>query len=129
MFPKAVLHQFGRGKRPRQSLHFSRALLIRWKLGERASLWHEALQANQRVQPQPTSAGPEPEQTQRDIERMVMLGRSGQALQHLLSPGLVHDTPAVQLKLASKFPDPVQPPRHPTLAPATLPELPEEMVA
>ena len=33
------------------------------------------------------------------------------------------------LKLASKFPDPLQPPRHPALAPATPPELPEEVVA
>ena len=67
MFLKVVLRQFGRGKRPHQSLHFFRALLNRWKLGERASLWNEALQANRRAQPQTTSAGPKPEQTHREI--------------------------------------------------------------
>ena len=48
MFPKYVLRQFKRGQRPGQALHFTKALLMRWRVGERAGLWHEAAES-QRV--------------------------------------------------------------------------------
>ena len=40
MFPKCVLRQFRRGQRPHQSFHFTKALLIRWRLGEAGGFVH-----------------------------------------------------------------------------------------
>ena len=41
LFPKCVLRQFRRGQRPQQSYHFTKSLLIRWRLGERQGLWEK----------------------------------------------------------------------------------------
>ena len=41
MFPKAVLRRHKRGQRETQSYHFTKALLLRRKAGERMSLWNE----------------------------------------------------------------------------------------
>ncbi|CAL1152009.1 unnamed protein product [Cladocopium goreaui] len=45
MFLKCMLRQFGRGQRPQQAYHFTKSLLVRWRLGERGGLWSEAVQA------------------------------------------------------------------------------------
>ena len=118
MFPKCVLRQFGRGQRPQQAYHFTKSLLVRWRLGERGGLWHEAVQASNSPQPK-TRAEDNPE-TQRarratQAERLAGLGRPSQAIHRLQSPGLAHNTPQVQQKLMAKFPPlPRQPPsrRH-----------------
>ena len=128
MFPKTICRQFGKGQKPRQSLNFSRALLLRWKLGERATLWKDALQAQKCPRAPKEAASPAIGELHRNVERLVMTGRAGQALQRLLSPGLAHDTPAVQAKLAAKFPAPSIPPRSPALVPGNTPEIPAPLL-
>ena len=41
MFPKAVLHKNKRGQMELQAYNFSHSLILRWKAGERESLWRE----------------------------------------------------------------------------------------
>ena len=40
----------------------------------------------------------------REVERLVSLGRVGEATRRLVSPGLASETPAVKVRLLSKFP-------------------------
>ena len=40
----------------------------------------------------------------REVERLVSLGRVGEATRRLVSPGLASETPAVKARLLSKFP-------------------------
>ena len=96
MFPKCVLRQFGRGQRPQQAYHFTKSLLVWWRLGERGGLWSEAVQA-----------------TIAEAERLAALGRPSQAIRRLQSPGLAQNTPQVKQKLRAKFPP------LPTHAPTT----------
>ena len=83
------------------ALSFTRSLLLRWRLGERRSLWDEAIMA---VECRPLS-GAKPlsrKDVCADAGRLVALGRPGQALKRLTSPGLARDTPEVQAKLMAK---------------------------
>ena len=111
MFPKCVLRQFGRGQRPQQAYHFTKSLLVRWRLGERAGLWSEACQAST-PKPRGARAHPSPDTIRAhkvlEAERLAGLGRPSQAIHRLQSPGLAHDTPQVKQKLLAKFP-PVPP--------------------
>ena len=44
------------------------------------------------------------EEVYREVERLVSLGRVGEATRRLVSPGLASETPAVKARLLSKFP-------------------------
>ena len=103
MFPKCVLRQSRRGQRPQQAYAFTKALLLRWQLGDRGALWAEAAATTSaRVQRAPrASLGGCPPQ---EVERLVALGRASQATKCILSPGLALDTEQVRAKLMSKFP-------------------------
>jgi len=100
MFAKAVLRKHKRGQRAQQSFRFTQALLMRWKEGERETLWAEL--------PSPPSGKSKVnnsvEAKQQSCMRLSALGRRSQAVQRLISPGLAEDTPAVRDKLLSKFP-------------------------
>ena len=73
---------------------------MRWKEGERASLWAE-LPA---VQVGRAKANNSEEAKQQSCMRLSALGRPGPAVQRLTSQGVAHDTPAVRSKLMGKFP-------------------------
>ena len=103
MFPKTVLRQNRRGQRRGQALSFTRSLLLRWRLGERRSLWDEAIVAVE-CRPLIGAKTPSRDATCADAGRLVALGRPGQALKRLTSPGLARDTPEVRAKLMAKFP-------------------------
>ena len=107
MFPKCTLRQFKRGQRPGQALHFTKALLLRWRMGERAGLWREAVGGQRRG---PVDAGGRRSEKQgwnsrvQEVERLTGLGRISQALSRLTSPGLAANTAAVRSALLAKFP-------------------------
>ena len=84
MFPKTVLRQNRRGQRRGQALSFTRSLLLRWRLGERRSLWDEAVMA---VERRPLSGAKtlSRDDVCADAGRLVALGRPGQALKRLTS--------------------------------------------
>ena len=133
LFPKCVLRQFRRGQRPQQSYHFTKSLLIRWRLGERQGLWDEAIQATAR-KPQ-TYKHPPPSTAEAwgkratEIERLAGLGRASQAIHRLGSPGLAYDTPTVRQKLFGKFPPiPVGSPSPLGLEMPPAPHIPIEQV-
>eukprot|EP00973_Karenia_brevis_P070193 9755517-Karenia_brevis.AAC.1 len=44
------------------------------------------------------------EQREQRVSKMAGLGRVSKAIQAIITPGLAGDTPAVQKKLAAKFP-------------------------
>ena len=48
--------------------------------------------------------GKGPGRVYREVERLVSLGRVGEATRRLVSPGLASETPAVKARLLSKFP-------------------------
>ena len=100
MFPKAVLRQHKRGQRANQSYAFTKALLLRWRDGERESLWAEL--------PQPGGRRKQREDTTRSRQeacvRLAGLNRPGAAMQRLVSPGLAGCTQKVKAKLLAKFP-------------------------
>ena len=99
MFPKACLRSFRRGQRPIQALAFTRNLLLRWRAGERLTLWAEIPEATgQRKQQDPDKL------RQEQVQRLVAMGRLSQATQRLTSPGLAADTAEVRSKLKEKFP-------------------------
>ena len=106
LFPKCVLRQFRRGQWPQQSYHFTKSLLIRWRLGERQGLWDEAIQATAK-KPQahkPPSTAEAWGKRATEAERLAGLGRAAQAIHRLGSPGLAYNTPMVRQKLFGKFP-------------------------
>ena len=110
IFGKSVLRQSTRGQRPAQSYHFTRSLLERWRAGDRYGLWLEAVACSERrIRGKRGKASQA--QLHREIERLVSLGRAGEAAQRLVSPGLASNTPAVK---ARKF----------LLKPFTLPSIP-----
>ena len=99
--PKAVLRKSRRSRRPAQAYNFTRALLLRWQAGERASLWAELRES------EPTGERKQRSEQQRldeQTNRLVAAGRPGQAIARLTSPGLALDTETVRQKLLAKFP-------------------------
>ena len=123
MFPKCVLRTHKRGQRAQQAYHVAKALLLRWKAGERLSLWceiPESTGARKKGAFNATKARHE------QVVKLVGLGRLSQALQRLTSPGLAENTAQVRAKLLAKFPP------CPGVRPeesATLPPPPEEIEA
>ena len=102
MFGKCVLRQAQRGKRPAQAYHFTQSLLYRWRAGDRYGLWTEAVAASDRRSRGKKARGRK--EVYREVERLVSLGRFGEATRRLVSPGLASETPAVKARLLSKFP-------------------------
>ena len=72
-------------------------------MGDRIGLWKESLEAGQRRNRARRGAQSE-EQLQREVERLVSLGRVGEAANRLTSPGLAAENPQVRSKLLAKFP-------------------------
>ena len=72
-------------------------------MGDRIGLWKEALEAGQRRNKARRGAQSE-EQLQREVERLISLGRVGEVANRLKSPGLAAENPQVRSKLLAKFP-------------------------
>ena len=102
MFPKCCLRVHKRGLRPIQAAQFTRTLLLRWKSGERLSLWTEIpeiMGGKKKKTPK------EEDKTRYDqVSKMVSQGRLSHAMQRLTSPGLAATNDVVKQKLLLKFP-------------------------
>ena len=101
MFPKCVLRTHKRGQRAQQAYHVAKALLLRWKAGERLSLWCEIPESTGARKKGISNAA---QARQEQVDKLVGLGRLSQALQRLTSPGLAENTAQVRAKLLAKFP-------------------------
>ena len=104
MFGKCVLRQSQRGRRPAQAYRFTESLLYRWRAGDRYGLWTEAMVASERRSRGRRREG-RVDDVHREVERLVSLGRVGEATRRLVSPALASETPAVKARLLAKFPD------------------------
>ena len=103
MFGKCVLRQSQRGRRPAQTYRFTESLLYRWRAGDRYGLWTEAMVASERRSRGRRREG-RVDDVHREVERVVSLGRVGEATRRLVSPGLASETHAVKARLLTKFP-------------------------
>ena len=103
MFPKSVCRQNRRGQRRGQAIAFTKSLLTRWRLGERKGLWDEAVMAARTRKPRGDS-NQTLERREAEVRRLVALGRSGQAMKRLVSPGLAASNEQIRQKLLAKFP-------------------------
>ena len=104
MFGKCCLRQASRGERPSQAYHFTQSLLLLWKAGDRYGLWLEARAAGERRSRKGVGGKGKRSHVSREVERLVSLGRSGEAGRRLVSPGLAEDTPQVRQRLLAKIP-------------------------
>eukprot|EP00439_Symbiodinium_sp_Y106_P026813 s1641_g3.t1 len=104
MFGKCVLRQSQRGRRPAQAYRFTESLLYRWRAGDRYGLWTEAMVASERRSRGRRREG-RVDDVHREVERLVSLGRVGEATRRLVSPALASETPAVKARLLAKFPE------------------------
>eukprot|EP00439_Symbiodinium_sp_Y106_P062715 s1493_g9.t1 len=103
MFGKCVLRQSQRDRRPAQVYRFTESLLYRWRAGDRYDLWTEAMVASERRSRGRRRQG-RVDDVHREVERLVSLGRVGEATRRLVSLGLASETPAVKARLLAKFP-------------------------
>ena len=105
MFPKAVLRVEQRGIRPAQAYARAKNRLERWIAGDRGGLWREVMEGDTRRRGKATrGGGMKWEDREQRVNKMAGLGRVSMAVQAIISPGLAADTPAVQRKVAAKFP-------------------------
>jgi len=104
MFAKCVLRAEPRGVRPAQAYGRAKCRLEQWIGGERESLWNEVALGDARVRKKSRAKGGiSKEAREQRVNKLTGKGKSGKAMQALITPGVAADNATVRGKLGGKF--------------------------